>query len=66
MSIAKSTSLFREKVKVEFRADFFNIFNHTEFSNPDTNITGQFFGQILDTADPRIIQLAARFSFLSH
>lgn len=63
MSFSKTTPLFRERLKLEIRADFFNIFNHTEFSNPSTNITGQFFGQVISTADPRIIQLAARFTF---
>ena len=52
-------------LKLEIRGDFFNILNHTEFNNPDTNILDQGvgFGQILNSQDPRIIQLAARFSF---
>jgi Carboxypeptidase regulatory-like domain/TonB-dependent Receptor Plug Domain len=63
LALSKTTPLRGERLKLEFRAEFFNIFNHAEFSNPDTNINGGTFGQILTTADPRIIQLALRLSF---
>ncbi len=69
MSISKTTAI-TERLKLEIRGDFFNILNHTEFANPDTNIEDQgfTFGQIPDTGVAgdewqRIIQLAARFSF---
>jgi hypothetical protein len=69
MSISKTTAI-TERLKLEIRGDFFNILNHTEFANPDTNIQDQgfTFGQILNTGvagdeRQRIIQLAARFSF---
>jgi hypothetical protein len=62
LAFSKST-LLTEKTQLEFRADFFNLFNSAEFSNPDTNITSPTFGQILNTAPPRVIQLALRFSF---
>ena len=70
-SIAKTTAI-TERLKLEIRGDFFNILNHTEFANPDTNPNdigpGGTFGQITNTGvpgdeRPRIIQLAARFSF---
>ena len=51
------------KVKLELRFEFFNLLTIAEFSNPDTNITSPTFGQILNTADPRIIQIAARLTF---
>jgi hypothetical protein len=54
---------FREKLDVELRADAFNVFNNVEFSNPDTNIGDPNFGQISNTADPRIIQLALHMKF---
>jgi len=74
MALAKTTSI-TERLKLELRADVFNIFNHAEFGNPSTNITSpQFFGRVTTTGDPgtavipvdpkeRIIQLAARFTF---
>ena len=63
LAISKTTLLYGERLKLEFRAEFFNIFNHAEFLNPDTDINSGTFGQILAPADPRIIQLALRFSF---
>jgi hypothetical protein len=53
----------REKVDVEMRADAFNLFNNVEFSNPDTNIGDPSFGQVSNTADPRIIQVALHVKF---
>jgi hypothetical protein len=70
MSVSKTTAI-TERLKLEIRGDFFNILNHAEFENPDTNILDPptttpgagGFGQISNTFAPRIIQLAARFSF---
>jgi hypothetical protein len=62
LAFAKTTSI-TERFKLEIRADFFNIFNHTEFNNPSTNIFSARFGRVTTTADPRIMQLAARFTF---
>ncbi|MFY9644773.1 MAG: TonB-dependent receptor [Terriglobales bacterium] len=54
----------REGMKLEFRNEFFNVFNHTQFFNPDGNITdGASFGQVSRAQDPRLIQLALRLTF---
>jgi hypothetical protein len=54
----------REKGTVEFRAEFFNAFNHPQFANPDTNFSSPTFGVISTTAvNPRVGQLALRLSF---
>ena len=64
ISIAKNTALIGEnKLNLEIHADFFNVFNNTQFGDPSTSITSGTFGQISTTGDPRIIQLAARFTF---
>lgn len=53
-----------EKSSVELRSEFFNAFNHPQFSNPDTNFSSPTFGVISTTAvNPRVVQLALRFSF---
>jgi Carboxypeptidase regulatory-like domain/TonB-dependent Receptor Plug Domain len=62
LSISKTTDI-TERVKLQIRGDFFNMLNHTEFQNPETNLQSGNFGQVLNTYDPRIIQLAMRLSF---
>jgi hypothetical protein len=63
IAFGKTTDIFRERARLEIRGEFFNIFNHAEFNNPSTSITSGSFGQVSSTADPRIIQIAARFVF---
>lgn len=54
----------REAAKLEFRTEVFNVMNHTQFQNPDGNITdGVAFGQVSRARDPRLIQLALRLTF---
>jgi len=48
---------------VEFRAEFFNAFNHTNFMNPDNFGQDSTFGQITAARDPRIIQFVLKFYF---
>jgi hypothetical protein len=53
-----------EGKQFEFRTEIFNVFNHTQFLNPDGNITnGDSFGLVRRARDPRLIQLALRLSF---
>ncbi len=47
----------------QFRADIFNMFNKTEFVNPDGNFSNTTFGQVLQARDPRAIQFALKFYF---
>jgi outer membrane receptor protein involved in Fe transport len=63
LSMAKETLLTENRVRLEIRADFFNLLNHTEFLNPSTSMTSSLFGQISSTNAARTIQLSARFSF---
>jgi Carboxypeptidase regulatory-like domain/TonB dependent receptor len=63
MSVQKGLP-FTETVHGEFRAEFFNIFNHTQFLNPDGNISdGPDFGRVTHTREPRQIQFAFKLSF---
>ena len=49
---------------LEFRTEFFNVFNRTEFLNPDGNISdGASFGTVSGERDPRLVQLALRLIF---
>jgi hypothetical protein len=62
-AILKTIKLSETK-RVDFRAEFFNIFNHTQFFNPDGNSSdGSQFGQITQARDPRLMQFALKFFF---
>jgi len=62
-SVQKFTPL-RERIHLEFRAEFFNLFNHTQFLNPDGSITdGADFGRVKRTRDPRQVQFALKLAF---
>jgi Carboxypeptidase regulatory-like domain/TonB dependent receptor len=49
--------------ELQFRAEFFNILNHTNFHNPDSDMNSQTFNQILEAQPPRLIQFALKFTF---
>lgn len=53
-----------EKSSLQFRAEFYNAFNHPQFANPDTSFSSPTFGIISSTAvNPRVGQLALIFAF---
>lgn len=59
VSLLKDTHL-TEKVNLQFRAEFFNFFNHAQFGQPDLNANSQFIGQVRSARDARISQLALK------
>ena len=62
-AVVKANAFFGERLHTEFRAEAFNLFNHTQFGDPTATMTSGVFGQISTTADPRILQLAIRVKF---
>jgi hypothetical protein len=48
---------------LQFRSEFFNIFNHTNFGFPDPNISSATFGRITTTLPARQIQFALKLNF---
>jgi hypothetical protein len=49
---------------LQFRAEFFNAFNHEQFSSPDASATDFGFGVIHQSSvNPRLIQFALKYSF---
>ncbi|HTA46744.1 MAG TPA: carboxypeptidase-like regulatory domain-containing protein [Bryobacteraceae bacterium] len=76
-SVLKDTRIV-EKHLLQFRAEFFNIFNHPQFANPTnlavssapcsvgaaTQPSGCTFGQITSTSvGPRVVQFALKYVF---
>jgi hypothetical protein len=62
-SIAKNFKI-REGQTLQFRSEFFNLFNHAQFSNPNLSAAQTTYGQITTTSvSPRVIQLALKYSF---
>ncbi len=53
----------KERYKVEFRSDFFNIMNHANWNNPTASLSSGTFGQIISFGSPRIIQMAMKLVF---
>lgn len=48
---------------IELRAEFFNLFNRTNFRAPNGNRTAAAFGTITQTYDPRQVQLGVKVNF---
>jgi hypothetical protein len=62
-TVIKRTRI-RENLNAEFRAEFFNFLNHTQFLNPNGDIgAGPRFGIITAARDPRFIQFGAKLTF---
>ncbi len=53
----------REQSYFEFRAEFFNVFNHTNFNNPVTSLSSGDFGGMTGAGGPRIGQLSLKLIF---
>jgi hypothetical protein len=53
-----------ERLGMEFRTEFYNLFNHTQLYSVDGNISdGPDFGKALKFRDPREIQFALKLVF---
>jgi len=62
-ALLKSFAISETK-HVDFRAEVFNMFNHTQFFNPDGNSSdGTQFGQVTQARDPRLMQFALKLFF---
>lgn len=52
-----------ERAQAQFRAEAFNALNHPNFMLPENDLASPEFGQILQAAPPRLLQLALKFIF---
>jgi hypothetical protein len=62
LSLQKDTRLTESKT-LQFRAEFFNAFNHAQFGEPNGTFNSGTFGLVTSAADPRIGQVALKLIF---
>ena len=61
-ALHKITSV-NERISVEFRAELFNAFNHTQFNNPIGNVASGSFGRVTSAQPARVGQLGLKLNF---
>jgi hypothetical protein len=61
-SLAKNWR-FKERYGFQFRAEFFNLFNHPNFVGFDTNLANSSFGTLNNAQSSREAQLGIKFTF---
>jgi hypothetical protein len=49
-----------ERVRLQLRFEFFNIFNHSQYNTPDLTVGDALFGAIRTARDGRISQIALK------
>ena len=61
-SVLRNINL-RERADLQFRFEFFNLFNRTNFDLPDNFFGSPTFGQILSAGAPRRVQFGVKLLF---
>ena len=63
-AVGRTFPLTSAERQLQFRAEFYNFFNHAQFAAPGTTLTSPTFGQITNTVNKgRVAQLSLRFVF---
>jgi len=63
-SVIKQFALPREGMGLNFRAEFFNLFNHPQFGLPVADINAPGFGSVNSTVNnPRLVQFGLKLTF---
>jgi hypothetical protein len=63
-SVIKQFALPREGMGLNFRAEFFNLFNHPQFGLPIGDVTAPGFGSVNSTVNnPRVVQFGLKLTF---
>jgi len=62
VSLARNINVY-EGIKLQFRAEMFNMFNHTNPLAVNTVRTNALYGQVTSTRDPRLVQLGLKLNF---
>jgi hypothetical protein len=63
-TLFKNFTAFNERLRIQFRSEFFNLFNHANFGIPDRNLASGTFGRVSQTSTlNRQIQFGMKFVF---
>jgi hypothetical protein len=63
-SVIKKFALPWENMGLNFRAEFFNLFNHAQFGSPVNDVSAPGFGSVNSTVNnPRLVQFALKLTF---
>jgi hypothetical protein len=62
LSLLKTIAI-RESVRLQFRAECFNIANHANFGLPDNDLASPNFGRVLEAGPPRLMQFALKLIY---
>jgi hypothetical protein len=54
---------FTERLKLQYKAEFFNFMNHANWNGPSAGLTSSTFGQVTAFGSPRLIQMSLKFVF---
>jgi len=57
------TFAVKERVNIQFRAEFFNVFNHTNPNAPNASYANGNFGKITGAAQSRVGEMAMKINF---
>jgi len=61
--VVKKTSI-TERFNLDFRTEFFNLFNRVQFADPGTTLGNPQFGIVTSTQNlPRLVQFGLRLNF---